>query len=176
MGNRRRISTNTRKWAELIIQAQIHRGASCIFHAMDEGDVARIMQHPQTMIASDGRLTPFGKGHPHPRAFGTFPRVLGKYVREDKVLDLPTAIHKMTALPAKRMGLTDRGTLAVGNYADITIFDPVTIIDKADFQNPHQYPEGISYVIINGQIVVQKGQYFDVRAGKVLRGKAYLAE
>ncbi len=160
--------------AELIIQAQIHRGASCIFHAMDEGDVARIMQHPQTMIASDGRLTPFGKGHPHPRAFGTFPRVLGKYVREDKVLDLQTAIHKMTALPAKRMGLTDRGTLAIGNYADITIFDPTTVIDKADFQNPHQYPEGILYVLINGKMVVQKGQYFDVRAGKVLRGKAYL--
>lgn len=159
--------------AELIIQAQLHRGASCIFHAMDEKDVARIMQHPQTMIASDGRLTPFGKGHPHPRAFGTFPRVLGKFVREDKVLDLPTAIHKMTALPAKRMGLMNRGVLATGNYADITIFDPKTIIDKADFQNPHQYPEGIHYVIVNGKTVVKDGQYFDIRAGKVLRGKAY---
>ena len=159
--------------AELIIQAQLHRGASCIFHAMDEKDVARIMQHPQTMIASDGRLTPFGKGHPHPRAFGTFPRVLGKYVREDKVLDLATAIHKMTALPAKRMGLKDRGVLKTGNYADITIFNPATVIDKADFQNPHQYPEGIEYVIINGKIVVKQGKYFDIRAGKVLRGKAY---
>ncbi len=162
--------------AELIIQAQLHRGASCIFHAMDEKDVARIMQHPQTMIASDGRLTPFGKGHPHPRAFGTFPRVLGKYVREDKVLDLATAIYKMTALPAKRMGLTDRGVLKTGNYADLTIFDPNTIIDKADFQNPHQYPEGIHYVFVNGQMVVKGDQYFDKRAGKVLRGKAFLEE
>ena len=162
--------------AELIIQAQLHRGASCIFHAMNEEDVARIMQHPQTMIASDGRITPFGKGHPHPRAFGTFPRVLGKFVREDKVLDLPTAIHKMTALPAQRMGLTDRGVLATGNYADITIFDPATIIDKADFQNPHQYPEGIHYVLINGKVVVKNGEYFDIRAGQVLRGKAYLGK
>ena len=101
--------------AELIIQAQLHRGASCIFHAMNEIDVKKIMQHPQTMIASDGRLTPFGQGHPHPRAFGTFPRVLGKFVREEKVLDLKTAIYKMTCLPAKRMGLTDRGTLIAGN-------------------------------------------------------------
>ena len=162
--------------AELIIQAQLHRGASCIFHAMDEADVKKIMKHPQTMIASDGRLTPFGKGHPHPRVFGTFPRVLGKFVREEKVLDLPTAIHKMTGLPAKRMGLSDRGILKVGNFADITIFDPETIIDKADFQNPHQYPEGIHYVFINGQIVVQGKDYFDKRAGKVLRGKAYKLE
>ena len=99
--------------------------------------------------------------------------MLGKFVREDKVLDLPTAIHKMTAMPAKRMGLTDRGVLKIGNYADITIFDAETVIDKADFQNPHQYPEGILYVIINGKVVIEKGKYFDIRAGKVLRGKAY---
>jgi dihydroorotase/N-acyl-D-amino-acid deacylase len=159
--------------AELIIQAQLHRGASCIFHAMDEADVKTIMQYPQTMIASDGRLTPFGKGHPHPRAFGTFPRVLGKFVREEKVLDLATALYKMTGLPAQRMGLTDRGLLKEGYFADITIFDANTIIDKADFQNPHQYPEGIHYVFINGQLVVEQGQYYDRRAGKVLRGKAF---
>lgn len=159
--------------AELIIQAQIHRGARCIFHAMNEEDVTRIMQHPQTMIASDGRLNEFGKGHPHPRAYSTFPRVLGHYVREKKALSLAQAIHKMTGLPAKRMGLTDRGLLKEGNFADITIFDPETVIDKSTFTEPHQYPEGIHYVLVNGEITLEKGDYKDVRGGKVLRGAAY---
>lgn len=159
--------------AELIIQAQLHRGASCIFHAMDEDDVKRIMQHPYTMIASDGRTTEFGKGHPHPRAYGTFPRVLGRYVREEKTLSLQQAIYKMTALPAHRMGLTNRGILKVGNKADVLVFDPNTIIDKADFTDPHQYPTGIKYVLVNGKLTVDDGSYMDARAGEVLRGKAF---
>lgn len=163
------LEPNVENGAELIIQAQLHRGAQCIFHAMSEEDVERIMQHPQTMIASDGRLTDLGKGHPHPRAYSTFPRVLGYYVREKKVLPLHKAIHKMTGLPARRMGLTDRGLIKAQYFADLTIFDPKKIIDKATFQEPHQYPEGISYVIINGQVVLENGEYRDVRAGKVLR-------
>ena len=159
--------------AELIIQAQIHRGARCIFHAMSEEDVDRIMQHPFTMIASDGRYTAMGKGHPHPRNYGTFPRVLGYFVREKKVLSLEEAIRKMTSLPASLMGLTDRGEIAEGQFADITIFDPATISDKGTFTDPHHYPEGIKWVIVNGEITVEGENYIDVRAGMVLRGPAY---
>lgn len=155
--------------ADLVIQAQLHQGAGCIFHVISEEDVRRIMQHPMTMIASDGRLSVPGKGHPHPRAYGTFPRVLGHYVREEKVLTLSQALYKMTALPAQRMGLKDRGALKVGHYADITMFNPQTINDQSTFENPHQYPLGISYVLINGKIMVDQGFYKDLRAGVVLK-------
>jgi len=127
------------------------------------------MQHPMTMIASDGRLSEPGKGHPHPRAYGTFPRVLGHYVHEEKVITLSQALFKMTILPAQRMGLKDRGLLKVGNYADITIFNPKTIIDKSTFENPHQYPVGIPYVLINGKVMVDNAVYKDLRAGLVLK-------
>ena len=159
--------------AELIIQAQLHRGARCIFHAMDEADVVRILQHPQTMVASDGRVTVFEQGHPHPRVYGTFPRVLGYFTREQKALTLPQAIHKMTGLPARRMGLTDRGQLQEGYKADVVVFDPGTIIDRATFLEPHQFPVGIDYVIVNGQVAVEHGVYQEVRAGQILRGPAY---
>ena len=159
--------------AELIIQAQIHRGARCIFHAMSEEDVDRIMQHPFTMIASDGRYTAMGKGHPHPRNYGTFTRVLGHFVREKKVLTLEEAIRKMTSLPASLMGLTDRGRIAKGQFADITIFDPETISDKGTFTDPHHYPDGIKWVIVNGEITIDGQEYVDARAGRVLRGPAF---
>lgn len=155
--------------AELVIAAQLHQGAGCIFHVILEEDVRRIMKHPMTMIASDGRLSFPGKGHPHPRAYGTFPRVLGHYVREEKVLTLSQALYKMTALPAQRMGLKDRGILKVGNYADITMFNPQTIKDQSTFENPHQYPVGIPYVLINGKIMVDQGIYKDLRAGIILK-------
>jgi len=157
--------------AELVIQAQLHRGASCIYHVMDEADVERIMQHPQTMHASDGRLSIIHKGHPHPRAFGTFPRVLGYYVREKGVLSLEEAIRKMTSMPAARIGLTDRGLLKEGYKADITIFDPETVVDKATFEDPNQFPEGINYVIVNGQIALENGSFKNARFGEVLRKK-----
>ena len=155
--------------AELVIQAQTHGGAQCIFHAIHEEDVMRIMQHPQTMVASDGRTTEFGKKHPHPRVHGTFPRVLGHYSRDKKVLPLETAIYKMTGLPAKNFKIKNRGLLREGFYADITIFDADKIIDKATFEAPHQYPEGIQYVLVNGVITLKNGKYIDVRAGRVLK-------
>ncbi len=158
--------------AELVIEAQINGGAGAIFHAMDDGDVDRIMTHPKTMIASDGRLSVPGYGHPHPRAYGTFPRVLGHYVRDRKLLTLEEAIHKMTLLPAKRMGLKDRGLVTKRYYADIVIFDPATIKDKSTFEKPHQYPESIRYVIVNGMITVNEGNFTSNRAGKVLYGPA----
>jgi dihydroorotase/N-acyl-D-amino-acid deacylase len=158
--------------AELVIQAQVNGGASCIFHAMEEEDVIRIMKHPQTMIASDGRLVAPGMGHPHPRWYGTFPRVLGHFVREKGVISLSEAIRKMTGLPASVLRFNDRGLLKENYKADIVIFDPETVIDKATFEDPHQYPEGIEYVIINGKMAVKNGNYQDVRSGEVLRKKA----
>ncbi len=155
--------------AELVIEGQLNGGANCVYHAMDEQDVERIMQHPMTMIASDGRLVRPGQGHPHPRWYGTFPRVLGHYVREKQTINLRQAIYKMTQLPATSLGLADRGTIAEGYKADIVIFDPNTIIDKATFETPHQYSEGVEYVIVNGRIAVKEGEFVDARAGVVLR-------
>ncbi|MCR9227932.1 MAG: D-aminoacylase [Flavobacteriaceae bacterium] len=155
--------------AEMVIKAQLNGGASCVFHAMAEEDVERIMKHPFTMIGSDGRLVAPGMGHPHPRWYGTFPRVLGRYVREKNVLELSEAIRKMTYLPAQSLNLPDRGLIKEGMKADITIFNPETIIDKATFEKPHQYSEGIEFVIINGGVAVDNGEFKDIKSGKVLR-------
>jgi dihydroorotase/N-acyl-D-amino-acid deacylase len=124
------------------------------------------------MIASDGRLTFPGEGQPHPRSYGTYPRVLGRYVREAHVLALEVAIRKMTALPAERLGLQGRGRVAEGDYADLVVFDPATITDRATYESPHQYPDGIDYVIVNGAITVQAGRLTEVRAGRLLRHRA----
>jgi dihydroorotase/N-acyl-D-amino-acid deacylase len=155
--------------AELVIEAVQRGGASAIYHVLDDEDVERIMQHPQTMIASDGRLTRPGIGHPHPRWYGTFPRVLGHYTRERGVLTLEEAVRKMTVLPAGRLGMSDRGRLAEGMMADIVVFDPTMVIDRATFEIPHQYPEGIEYVVVNGVIAVEEGEFTGLRAGNVLR-------
>lgn len=132
-------------------------------------DVEAIMAHPLTAIASDGRLTEPGIGHPHPRWYGTFPRVLGRYVRERGVLTLEDAVRKMTSLPAGRMGLSQRGEVREGWYADLVVFNPETVIDRATFTEPHQYPLGIPWVIVNGEIAVEDGVFRDMRSGRVLR-------
>ena len=155
--------------AELVVEAVRRGGVSAIYHALHEDDVERIMAHPMTAIASDGRLVEPGDGHPHPRWYGTFPRVLGEYVRERGVLSLPEAIRKMTSFPADRLGLTDRGRIVEGAYADLVVFDPVTVIDRATFVEPHQYPEGILWVVVNGVVTVEDGDFRDVRAGRILR-------
>ncbi|MEQ8424666.1 MAG: amidohydrolase family protein, partial [Cyclobacteriaceae bacterium] len=152
-----------------VIEAQLNGGASCVYFAMDDADVERIMKHPQTMIASDGRLVAPGMGHPHPRWYGTFPRVLGLYSREKNVIPLEVAIQKMTMMPADRLRLFERGRLKENTFADVVVFNPETIVDKATFQNPHQYPEGIDFVIINGELAVDGGEFRNVRSGKVLR-------
>lgn len=156
------------------VDMQLKGGAGCIFHAMSEEDVVRIMQHPFTMHASDGGLAKFGEDHPHPRAYGTFPRILGHYVREMKVLTLEEAIRKMTSLPAMRLNLNDRGVIAPGKIADITLFDAEKVTDKSTFEKPHQYPQGIAYVIVGGVITVDPKGMTGNRAGKVLRGTDYL--
>lgn len=155
--------------AELTIRAQLNGGTGTIYHAMDEKDVENIMRHPMTMIGSDGRLSQPGDGHPHPRAYGTFPRVLGLYVREKKILPLHIAIHKMTGLSAASLGLKDRGLIKEGYVADLTIFDPAKIIDKSTFSDPHQYPEGIPYVLIDGKFAVENGVFLKAPIGKVIR-------
>ncbi len=139
---------------------------------MDEEDIKTIMKHPHTIIASDGRaVATYGelnKGSTHPRYYGTFPRVLGKYVRDKKVLSLETAIKKMTSMPAKVMGLDNRGILAPGKVADITIFDPETVCDVATFENPHQYSKGIEKVIISGEIIIDQGDHTNKMVGRII--------
>jgi dihydroorotase/N-acyl-D-amino-acid deacylase len=158
--------------APVVIDAELKGGASMIYHVIDEADVKRIMAHPMTMIASDGRLNRLGDAMPHPRAYGTFPRVLGKYVRDDKVLTLEQAVRKMTGMPAARLGLSDRGCLKEGCAADVTIFNEQTVRDAATFTDPHHYAEGIPYVIVNGIPVVDNGSFTRARPGQVLRHAA----
>ena len=167
---RRAVGTSLEAAAKLVLVGELNGGASMIYHVLDEGDVRRIMAHPQTMIASDGRLTQFGDGVPHPRAYGTFPRVLGHYVREQRVLTLAQAINKMTAMPAARLGLQGkRGCVAVGCAADVTIFDAARVGSPATFTDPHHYAEGIAFVIVNGTPVVDRGVFGSARPGKVLK-------
>ncbi|MDQ3696407.1 MAG: D-aminoacylase [Gemmatimonadota bacterium] len=155
--------------AELVLEALRRGGASAIYHVLAEGDVDRIMVHPQTMIASDGRLATLGEGHPHPRWYGTFPRVLGHYVRDRRLLTLEAAIRKMTALPAGRIGVAERGRVAAGMFADLVVFDPAAVADRATFERPHQYPAGIEYVLVNGAIAVDGARFTEARGGRVLR-------
>lgn len=165
----RKIEPTVENGAELVIEAQLNGGANCVYFAMDDADVERIMKHPQTMIGSDGRLVAPGDGHPHPRWYGTFPRVLGVYVREKGVLTLENAIQKMTMMSADRLGLKDRGRIKENTFADVVVFNPQTVKDKSTFQNPHQYPDGIDYVVVNGTLAVDKGKFIDARTGMVLR-------
>jgi N-acyl-D-amino-acid deacylase len=141
-----------------------------VFHAMGEDDLLRIIVHPATMIASDGEVPIFGRGAPHPRSYGTFVRVLAVYVREKKVLTLEDAVRKMSSFPATRIGLNDRGVLRPGMKADIAVFDPARVRDVATFEKPHQYAEGYSHVIVNGQIVYENGAMTAARPGRVLYG------
>src|SRR3990172_9153000 len=142
-------------------------GAVGIFFMMDEGDVRRVLAHPLCMIGSDGIPTPTGK--PHPRLYGTFPRVLGTYVREERLFSLEEGVRKMTSLPASRFGLHDRGELREGLAADIMIFNPDSIADIATYEEPRQYPAGIEYVIVNGEIAAEHGKRTAARAGGLVR-------
>jgi dihydroorotase/N-acyl-D-amino-acid deacylase len=141
---------------------------------MSEPDVALALVQPWVSIDNDSSgASPegiLGKEHPHPRAYGTFPRILRKYVREEKKLTLEDAIRKFSALPAQRLHLADRGVLKAGMWADVTIFDPATVRDVATFENPNQLSEGMEYVLVNGKPVIEKGKMTGVLPGKVLRG------
>ena len=149
-------------------------GASAVYHAINSDDVDLIMQHPMTSIASDGPITVFGVGSPHPRTYGTFARVLGSYVRERNILSLEEAVRKMTSLPAQILSIDRRGLVKESYYADITIFDASAVIDLSTFENPHQYAEGIHTVIVNGVTVVEQGVHNGNKPGRVLRGPGYM--
>jgi N-acyl-D-amino-acid deacylase len=167
---RRKVGHSLEAAAKLVIEGELNGGASMVYHVIDEGDVRRIMAYPQTMIASDGRLTQPGEGVPHPRAYGTFPRVLGVYVREQHVITLEQAVRKMTGMPAARLGLQgQRGCLAIGCFADITLFDPARVGSPATFTEPHQYAIGIPWVFVNGVAVVDQGTFTTARPGRTLR-------
>ena len=140
--------------------------AGAIYFQMDEADVQRILAYPPTMIGSDG--LPHDE-HPHPRLWGTFPRVLGHYCRDLGLFDLETAVHKMTGLPAKTFGLADRGTVREGAYADLVIFDPERIIDLATYEDPLQQSAGIDYVLVNGSLSLMQGNLCPERSGRVVR-------
>jgi N-acyl-D-amino-acid deacylase len=144
---------------------------------MSQPDVTLALQQPWVSIDNDSEGTSaeglLGQAHPHPRAYGTFPRILSKYVRDEKVLTLEDAIRKFTALPAQRMRLTDRGVLKAGMWADVVIFDPASIRDRATFDNPNQLSEGMEYVLVNGVPVLNQGKMTGALPGKVLRGQGY---
>ncbi len=150
-------------------------GMDVAVFAMNEKDIALALQQPWVSICNDSQGTApdglLGKEHPHPRAYGTFPRILRKYVREDHLLTLPDAIRKFSALPAQRMRLTDRGVLKQGLWADIVVFDPGKIRDLATFENPNQLSEGMEYVLVNGVPVIDGGKMTEALPGKVLRGQ-----
>jgi N-acyl-D-amino-acid deacylase len=141
--------------------------------AMSEENLERILAHPMGMVCSDGGASalagPAHRGHPHPRGLGTFPRVLARYVRERKALTLAEAIHKMSALPASRVHLTDRGRLTRGAAADVVVLDPATVADRATFDEPFQYPTGIRAVVVNGAIAVREGEHAGKGTGRALR-------
>ena len=156
-----------------IVDIYLKGGASCVYHTQSEEDVVNIMRCPLVAICSDGGLQEPGEGKPHPRSYGSNARVLGRYVRENKVLTLEDAIRKMTSLPALAFRFKDRGVLREGYWADITIFNPDTIIDKATFENPHQYSEGIEYVIVNGEIVFANRKLTGKLPGKPIYGPVH---
>lgn len=158
--------------AETVLWIVERGGCSGIFHAINEDDLQRILRHPATMIGSDGEVTIFGDASPHPRSYGTFARVLNVYVREKQILTLEEAVRKMSSFPAQRLGLADRGVLRVGLKADLTVFDPAKVRDLATFAKPHQYAEGVSTVIVNGQVIFERGAMTAARPGRILYGPA----
>ncbi|MGZ4987557.1 MAG: amidohydrolase family protein, partial [Limisphaerales bacterium] len=157
---------------ELILDVEKRGGASAVFHGMDEGDLQTFMRHTNTMIAADSGVRKFGESVPHPRGYGNNARVLGRYVRELKVLALEDAIRKMTSLPATTFQLADRGILKPGAWADINVFDPASVTDNATFNDPHHYSTGFKFVLVNGAVTVQDGKHIRARNGQVLRSKS----
>jgi N-acyl-D-aspartate/D-glutamate deacylase len=148
--------------------------AYAVYFSMSDADVKLAMQQPWVGIGSDGSAVSTAMafmGHPHPRFYGTHARVLGHYVREEKVLSLADAVRKMTSLPAEVNGLADRGILRPGMAADITVFNSETIIDKATFEDPLHYSAGVEYVVVNGTLVVDHGQHTGAKPGRVLHGR-----
>ena len=156
-----------------IVEIYLRGGASCVFHTMDETEVETIMACPLVAVASDSGVREFGVAQPHPRGYGTNARVLGKYVRERGVITLEDAIRKMTSLPATAFRFDDRGLLRAGYAADIVIFDPMTVSDRATFEKPHAYADGFTHVFVNAQLVLERGTMTGKKPGKPVLGPGY---
>ena len=141
---------------------------------MSEENTERILAHPLGMVCSDGgAYAPYGPlsaSSPHPRGYGTFPRLLGHYVRERKAMSLEAAVHKVSGLPARKLGLADRGVLRVGAAADVVVFDPDGVGDRATFEEPHQYPAGIPHVVAGGVHTIREGEQTGRTGGRAVRG------
>ena len=154
-------------------------GVGTVYYHQTEPDMQYAMKTPFVSFGSDGSaMSPEGSrggSRPHPRSYGTFPRVLGRYVRELKVITLEDAIKKMTSMNADKISIPDRGSLKVGYWGDVAVFDPNTIADKATYENPHQYSVGVQYVLVNGQVVLDNGTHTGATPGKVIRGPGYRA-
>jgi N-acyl-D-amino-acid deacylase len=166
---KKRGSDSLDEQVEMILEIQKNGGASGVFHGMSEEDLRTFMRHPNTMVACDSGIRVFNEGVPHPRGYGNNARVLGRYVREDKVLRLEDAIRKMSSLPANTFQLKGRGELREGNWADVVVFDPAKVRDTAEFNDPHHYPVGIPYVLVNGVVVLKNGEHTHAKAGQALR-------
>jgi N-acyl-D-amino-acid deacylase len=156
--------------AETILEMVENGSAQMVFFSMNEEDLRRIMQYPYNMFASDAGIARFGTNVPHPRAYGTNSRVLGMYVRDLKIISLEEAVRRMSSLPAQKFNISDRGLLREGFAADILVFDPATVNDKATFSQPHAYPTGIDYVIVNGVITADHGAHTGQRSGQNIKG------
>ena len=141
---------------------------TCSLRKTNPDNIRTILRHPAQMVGSDGLLT---GGMPNPRSYGTFPYILGQFVREEGLLRLEEAVRKMTSIPAQRLGLTDRGILRDGMKADLVVFDPGTVGARATFEDPKQYPEGIDYVIVNGRLVIDGGVHTGALPGRALKSQ-----
>ena len=159
--------------AEIVFDIIRGGGATAVYHAIGPEDVDRIMRHPATAIGSDGPVGVFGEGAPHPRQYGTFARILGHYVRERGVITLEEAVKKMSSQSARRLGIHDRGLITEGYFADVAVFDAEEIIDRASFEQPHQYATGMKFVLVNGEVVVENGVHTGRRPGRILHGPGF---
>lgn len=158
--------------AETILDLMVAGNAQMVYHGMNEDDVRYFIKYPFNMVGADAGVPTLGKNMPHPRAYGTNARVLGKYVRDEKIITLEEAIRRMTSLAAQKFQLKDRGLLKEGYVADIVIFNEAEVNDKATFENPHQYSVGFKYVLVNGQLVMDEGKHTGARSGGSLKGPA----
>lgn len=159
--------------ADLVLEFDGRGRCGAILHSYDEGDVERFLQSEYGMIGSDGSLVPFGQGSPHPRGYGAYARVLGRYVRERGVIPLEEAVRRMTSAPAARLGFAERGVVREGMVADLVAFDPAEIADRATFQDPHQYAVGVKTVLVAGTPVVEEGRHTGARPGRILYGPGH---
>jgi N-acyl-D-amino-acid deacylase len=159
--------------AETILDMMLAGGAQMVYHSMNEDDVRYFMKYPFNMIGADAGVPVPGRGMPHPRAYGTNARVLAKYVRDEKLVSLEEMIRRMTSLAAQKFQLKDRGLIKEGMAADIVIFDPNEVTDKATFEQPHQYSAGFHFVLVNGQLVIENGKHIGTKSGMTLKGPGF---